>query len=77
MGLSFGDIREYDVADNFYYSEKVHGWINRHSKRTGKKLRIWNDDTKVQMLEQTMHTKYSSQRFFGIPDTKGLRYITV
>ena len=31
----------------------------------------------MQMLEASMYKKYSSQRFFGIEDTHGLRYITV
>jgi DNA-cytosine methyltransferase len=74
--LTFGDIREYDVEDNFYYSEQAMRWIHSHEKRKNKKLRIWTDDTKVQMLEASMHKKYSSQRFFGIEDKKGLRYIT-
>ena len=34
-------------------------------------------DEKMQMLEATMYKKYSSQRFFGIDDTYGIRYITV
>jgi site-specific DNA-cytosine methylase len=75
--IYFGDIREYDVADKFYYSPAALNWIKRHGERKKKKLRIWDDNTKVQMLEKSMHKKYSSQRFFGIPDTKGLRYITL
>ena len=76
LGLTFGDIREHNADDKYYYTEKGLEWIRRHSERTGKKFRIWDDNTKVQMLEQTMAKLYSSQRFFGIPDTKGLRYIT-
>ncbi len=30
----------------------------------------------MQMLEATMYKKYSSQRFFGIKDDYGIRYIT-
>lgn len=76
--ISFGDIRERGVSNGpIYYSEKAMDWIHRHEKRTGKKLRIIQDDQKMQMLEASMYKKYSSQRFFGIEDIHGLRYITV
>ena len=76
--ITFGDIRERNVPNGtIYYSEKALAWIYRHEKRTGKKLRIIEDDSKMQMLEATMHKKYSSQRFFGIQDSYGLRYITI
>ena len=76
-GITFGDIRERDVAEqSMYYSPKALDWIKRHSERTGKILKIFSDDDKVQMLEASMHKKYSAQRFFGIEDTYGLRYIT-
>lgn len=75
-GIYFGDIREHDADSRYYYSEKALEWIRRHSERTGKQLRVWDDNTKVQMLEASMFKNYSAQRFFGIPDTKGLRYIT-
>ena len=76
--ITFGDIRERGVPEGHdYYTEKGLAWIDRHAKRTGKKLRIIQDHDKMQMLEATMHKKYSSQRFFGIEDTHGLRYITV
>lgn len=76
-GITFGDVREHGhPKDNMYYSEKALDWIRRHEARTGKKLRIIGDNDKMQMLEASMHKKYSSQRFFGIQDTYGLRYIT-
>jgi site-specific DNA-cytosine methylase len=74
--ITWGDIREYYVADNFYYTKKGLDWIKRHSERTGKKLRIWRNDEKCQMIEASHYKNYSSQRFFGILDVKGLRYIT-
>jgi len=74
--IYWNDIRETDAADTFYYSEKGLDWINRHSKRTGKKLRVWGDKEKCQMIEACHFKNYSSQRFFGINDTNGLRYIT-
>lgn len=74
--IGWGSIREHDVSDNFYYSEKGLAWIERHSKRKNKKLRIWKDDEKCQMIEASHFKNYSAQRFFGIEDTKGLRYIT-
>ena len=52
-------------------------WLDYWEKRTGKKLRIIGDKDKMQMLEASMYKKYSSQRFFGIEDTHGIRYITV
>jgi site-specific DNA-cytosine methylase len=50
--------------------------IGRGRTRKGKKLRIIGDNDKMQMLETSMYKKYSAQRFFGIQDTYGLRYIT-
>ena len=76
-GITFGDVREHGhPKDSMYYSDKAMDWIRRHEARTGKKLRIIGDNDKMQMLESSMHKKYSSQRFFGIQDTYGLRYIT-
>ena len=76
-GITFGDVREHGhPKDNMYYSDKAMDWIRRHEARTGKKLRIIGDNDKMQMLEASMHKKYSSQRFFGIQDTYGLCYIT-
>ena len=78
LGITFGDIRERDVPEgSIYYTDKGLDWIRRHEKRTGKTLRIIGDSDKMQMLEASMYKKYSSQRFFGIDDTHGLRYITV
>ena len=78
LGITFGDIRERDVQEgSIYYTDKGIDWIRRHEKRTGKTLRIIGDSDKMQMLEASMYKKYSSQRFFGIKDTHGLRYITV
>ena len=78
LGITFGDIRERDVQEgSIYYTDKGLDWIRRHEKRTGKTLRIIGDSDKMQMLEASMYKKYSSQRFFGIDDTHGLRYITV
>ena len=78
LGITFGDIRERNVPESsIYYTDKGLDWIRRHEKRTGKTLRIIGDSDKMQMLEASMYKKYSSQRFFGIEDTHGLRYITV
>ena len=78
LGITFGEIRERDVQEgSIYYTDKGIDWIRRHEKRTGKTLRIIGDSDKMQMLEASMYKKYSSQRFFGIEDTHGLRYITV
>ena len=78
LGITFGDIRERDVQEgSIYYTDKGIDWTRRHEKRTGKTLRIIGDSDKMQMLEASMYKKYSSQRFFGIDDTHGLRYITV
>ena len=76
-GITWGDIREYDAPISHYYSKGGLSWMERHSKRTGKKLRIWSDDDKCQMLEASMYKNYSGQRFFAIDDTEGLRYISL
>lgn len=74
--ITWGNIREYGVADNFYYSDGGLAWIKKHSERTGKKLAIWDNNEKCQMIEASHFKNYSAQRFFGIKDEKGLRYIT-
>ncbi len=74
---NYKDIKETDAADNYYYSPKMLAWIDRHGKRKNKKLRIQSDDDKVQMIEASHFKGCSSQRYFGIEDTKGLRFITV
>ena len=77
-GITFGDVRERNVPEGtIYYSPNGLAWIKRQEERTGKKLRIIGDEDKMQMLEASMYKKYSSQRFFGIEDTYGIRYITV
>ena len=77
-GITFGNVRERNVPEGtIYYSPNGLAWIKRQEERTGKKLRIIGDKDKMQMLEASMYKKYSSQRFFGIEDTYGIRYITV
>ena len=76
-GIFFMDIKEENAPDNYYYSDKMLAWIERHGKRKNKSLRIQGDREKVQMIEASHYKGCSSQRFFGIPDKKGLRYITV
>ncbi len=74
--IYWGDIREYNVADNFYYKEKGLAWLKKEEIRKNKKLAIWGNNEKCQMIEASHYKNYSSQRFFGIEDQKGLRYIT-
>lgn len=76
VGVTWGDVREYDVDDKYYYSQKALEWFANTEKRTGKKMKVFEDSDKMQMLEASMYKKYSLQRFFGIRDRKGLRYIT-
>ena len=75
-GPTWGNIREYGADPRFYYSQKGLAWIERHGNKTGKKLRVWRDEDKCQMIEASHYKKYSSQRFFGIMDNGKLRYIT-
>jgi site-specific DNA-cytosine methylase len=74
--IGWGEIKESGVATNFYYSENGLSWLKRHGERKGKKLAIWGENDKCQMIEASHFKNYSSQRFFGIEDEKGLRYIT-
>lgn len=74
--IGWGKIREFGVADNYYYSENGLNWLKRHGERKGKSLAIWGENDKCQMIEASHFKNYSSQRFFGIEDEKGLRYIT-
>ena len=74
--IGWGKIREFGVADNFYYSENGLNWLKRHGERKGKQLAILGENDKCQMIEASHFKNYSSQRFFGIEDEKGMRYIT-
>ena len=74
--IGWGKIREVGVADNFYYSKNGLDWLKRHGERKGKQLAIWGESDKCQMIEASCFKNYSSQRFFGIVDENGLRYIT-
>ena len=75
--VTWGDIKEHDAPKCHYYSEKGLDWINRHSERKGKVLDICEYDDKCQMLEASMYKNYSSQRFFGVDDVHGLRYMSL
>jgi len=74
--IGWGEIKESGVADNFYYSDNGLSWLKRHGDRKSKKLAIWGENDKCQMIEASHYKNYSSQRFFGIEDENGLRYIT-
>jgi site-specific DNA-cytosine methylase len=74
--IYFKDIREYNVADNFYYTDKALSWIKLHEQNTGKKLRIIQDNDKLPTITASYCKKYSNQQFIGIEDAKGLRFIT-
>lgn len=76
-GITWGDIKEHDAPRCHYYTQKGLDWMARHSERTGKRLRVWDDDDKCQMLEASMSKKYSAQRFFAVNDIHGLRYISL
>lgn len=75
-GILFKDIREWGVDDKFYYSEKAFNWISNHAKRSGKSFKVYTGNEKMQMIEASHFKNYSAQRFFGILDHKGIRYIT-
>ena len=74
--ITWGNVREHNAPEKFYYSEKGLAWIDRHSKAKNKPLRIWANEDKAQMVEASHFKNYSAQRFFAIEDVKGLRYIT-
>lgn len=76
-GINWGGIREENAPACHYYTVKGLDWIKRHSERTGKKLRVWADNEKCQMLEATMYKNYSGQRFFAVEDINGKRYISL
>jgi DNA-cytosine methyltransferase len=68
-GITWGDVREYGVDESaMYYSARALGWLRKHGERKAKELKIHGLTEKMQMLEASMHKKYSSQRFFGILD---------
>jgi site-specific DNA-cytosine methylase len=75
--ITWVDIKENNAPDCHYYTEMGLDWIKRHSERTGKKLRIWGDLEKCQMLEASMFKNYSGQRFFAVEDVNGKRYISL
>lgn len=67
IGVTWGDIRENGVNE-FYYTEKGLQWLARHSQRKNKKLDVWSNEDKVQMIEASHFKNYSGQRFFGVCD---------
>lgn len=78
-GITFGDIRERGVPKDsgFYYSEKMLDWIARHSKKTGNEFKIIEDFDKLPVIVATMSKGCGmSNRFFGIEDVYGLRFVT-
>ncbi len=74
--LQWGDIREWGVDDKYYYSEAAFNWLSNHAKRKNKNLRLHTMKGKMQMLEASHFKNYSAQRFFGVLDHKGIRYVT-
>jgi DNA-cytosine methyltransferase len=79
LNIYFKDIFEKDAPKVHYYKSGGLNWIKNHEKRKNKKLKIYTENSlkKMQMLEATMYKNYSSQRFFGIKDIYGLRYISL
>lgn len=77
QGIWWGDIREHGVEKKYYFTEKTHAWIEKHkSWNENKQLRIWGNHEKCQMIEASHGKGVSGQRFFGIEDKEGMRYIT-
>lgn len=71
-GISWGDIREHGVEwSPMYYSDAALDWIGKHGTSKGKKLKVHDDNEKMQMVEASHFKKYSSQRFFGVVDQPG------
>lgn len=76
-GITWGMIREHDVPmGNMYYTERGLACMHRFEEARKKRIKVFDDSDKMQMLEKSMHKKYSGQRLFAIPDTHGWRYIT-
>lgn len=76
-GIFFKDIFRTTLQSKYYYSEKALKWIEHVSNKYGKKLCLYDpfSNQKMQMLEASMYKKYSKQRFFGIKDVLGIRFI--
>ena len=67
--ITWGDVRDRGVNGlSYYYTEQAMQWLARHSQSKKKVLTVHQDADKMQMLEASHCKKYSSQRFFGIPD---------
>lgn len=67
--ITWGNVRERGVeSEKYYYTQTALQWLARHSQKKGKIFKVHNDNEKMQMLEASMHKKYSAQRFFGIVD---------
>lgn len=75
-GITWGDVREYGVEEKYYYKQGAKKWFEKIEKERGKRIKVFKDSEKMQMLEASMYKRYSIQRFFGIEDEQGLRYIT-
>ena len=75
--ITWGAIREVDAPICHYYSEAGLAWLKQHGERKNKRLAIWANTDKCQMIEASHFKNYSSQRFFGVKDVGGLRYISL
>ena len=75
--ITWGAIREVDAPICHYYSEAGLAWLKQHGERKNKRLAIWANTDKCQMIEASHFKNYSSQRFFGVKDVRGLRYISL
>ena len=73
---NWGGAREWAADDKYYYSEAAFNWLSNHAKRKEKDLTIYTTSGKMQMLEASHFKNYSAQRFFGVLDHKGIRYVT-
>ncbi len=74
--IQWGDVREWGVESKYYYSKAAFNWLSNHARSKNKNLRIHTTKGKMQMVEASHFKNYSAQRFFGVLDHEGIRYVT-
>lgn len=74
-GITFKHIRQEKVHDKYYFSPTRLKYIETQ-ERQGKQLNLMGPDDKMLVVDRNFQKKISSQRFYAVPDVKGLRWFT-
>lgn len=74
--ITFGCIREYNATNVKYYNDTNLRYIENVQAKGSKKFRIIDDNDKTPTIVASMSHGLSEHRFYGVNDSKGLRFLT-